>query len=263
MVRASGGPDSWGRYGWRGNTRHRGDTLSDKTQTSAEDREFGIAMVSIGVSVLIAIAALIATGYIGLFVLEYGWVPLRSLPTDQEMIEHFRKHREDFEALAKQLREDPNLRTIRGAICFEKARPSMRRRMERVQSYCLCSDHELWIPPDPYSGSVKAQAPKYPFSAKDVSSLPEPRRYTGVIFSYEHQPVERWDERYYTRVRKAYYYTPFPAKVENGLLIGPPGGPVSKRIYGALDTWPPGLQLGGRVYKQYEPQWFLRLCQSQ
>ncbi|MEW6112143.1 MAG: hypothetical protein AB1664_08445, partial [Thermodesulfobacteriota bacterium] len=49
---------------------------------------------------------------------------LRRLPTDEEMIAHFQKHRADFERLVQIYREDPNLPT-RPGINYDEVTPEV------------------------------------------------------------------------------------------------------------------------------------------
>jgi hypothetical protein len=90
-----------------------------------------------------------------LVIAEYGLAPFRFLPNDQEMIDHFLRHREDFERLVQIYREDPYLPN-RSGIVWEPT-PEIEAIMKRINVDILRTDWCVWLPPDPYSEDAKTQ----------------------------------------------------------------------------------------------------------
>ena len=72
----------------------------------------------------------------------------RSLPSDEEMIENFRKHRADFEHLVTRYREDLSVPTHFYALV---PTPEIKAMMQRISVTKVFGDAVVWMPPDPYS----------------------------------------------------------------------------------------------------------------
>lgn len=201
------------------------------------------------------------------------WIQyIRSLPTDEEMIEHFQKHRADFEHLAKLYREDMSIGadefTMSQTMSYMKngrlvqisnhKKNAAEDVMKRINVYALYDDGELWFPPDPYSEEAKQYRKDFHYKFWSEQG----RRLVGVNFYYGHAPVIRFENNEY--VVKKYYYTPFPPHIKHNtkygdLLYFPDGNWL--RLYDNLNNYPPTLEKLTCVCKQIEPQWFIKMCQ--
>lgn len=201
------------------------------------------------------------------------WVQyIRSLPTDEEMIEHFQKHRADFEHLAKLYREDISIGadefTISQTMSYMKngrivqisnhKKNSAEPIMERVNVYAMYHDSVLWFPPDPYSDEAKQSRKEFPYKFWSEQG----RRLGGVVFYYSHAPVIRFKNMEY--VVKKYYFTPFPPHIKRNTIYGdllslPDGDWL--QLYSNLNKFPSTLEKLTCVCKQIEPQWFIKMCQ--
>ncbi|MEW6530419.1 MAG: hypothetical protein AB1473_06255 [Thermodesulfobacteriota bacterium] len=186
---------------------------------------------------------------------EEGAPFLRFLPTDEYMIRHFRRNRADFERLVQIYREDPS---PPGEGGFWVPTTEARAIMARINVAYVVRDSSIWVPPDPYSYDARKEIERSKLIRRIDEGDPQARKFTGLFVRYIHPPVIRLN-RYFSKVSKSYYYTPFAPKVENGLLkLAPDGG---KWLFPTLSQYPPDLGSMDCAYRQIEPQWFIRLCQ--
>ncbi|MFH1117180.1 MAG: hypothetical protein V1792_24950 [Pseudomonadota bacterium] len=192
-----------------------------------------------------------------IFVSKYDvWIAcMRNLPSDEEMIANFHKHRAEFEQLAKIYREDLAVPTDEGG-CLRPT-PHIEALMERINVSWICGDQVVWIPPDPYSKDEAFQSKHSSLTAKWFS--PERREFSGVIFRYAHgKKIRFW---YGERVDKRYYYFPFAPRIHNGTLIVPAtllpciwGG-----VFQTLNTYPPHFKTYDYAYKKIAPNWYIQM----
>ena len=186
----------------------------------------------------------------------------RSLPSDEEMIEHFYRHRADFERLVKIYLEDSSVPTdVVGTLL---PTPEVKATMDRINITFVSDDQVLWILPDPYSTDPDFRRKYIKLSAKTYgANRREIRQYFGVILSYAHPKALRL--KYMAPVHKRYYYVPFRPRVRDGEIHFPQ---VSLMAYGdgpsvqSLNTYPPGLKPFGCAYREIEPHWFIRMYQD-
>jgi hypothetical protein len=181
---------------------------------------------------------------------------VRLLPSDEEMIAHFRRHRVDFERLVQIYRNDQSLYTPWGGL--RDPPPHVKEIMERIGVYGVLSDWTIWMPPDPYSEEAQQQVKTLGLIPMIRRGYPEARKFSGVRLWYAPGHVKRLNENL-SDVLKGYYYTPFVPKIENGLLNKPSGG---EWIASTLNNYPSRLKSGECVYRQFEPHWFIELCQG-
>jgi hypothetical protein len=177
----------------------------------------------------------------------------RSLPSDEEMIANFRKHRADFERLAQIYREDPS-----GPICqdYLEPTPELKAIMARINVAAIRGDDQLWIPPNPYSREAFD-------SMRALEQLPncaERRRFSGVIFRYSHGNVTHRG----IFVSKQYYYFPLAPRIGTNSLILPVGRTSGSPIIIAqtLNTFPPDLEPYESACRQIDSHWYIQLWQN-
>jgi hypothetical protein len=181
---------------------------------------------------------------------------LRNFPSDEEMIENFHKHRAEFERLVQIYRNDLSVPTNLNSL--EPTR-EVRAVMDRIHVAHVRGDGVLWLPPDPYSKKLNPEWDKLERMSRLYS--PEKRQFSGVILSYAHAEVLRFD--YGTRVHKRYYYIPFTPKVDNGVLVLPVAGIMGfPRVAQTLSKYPPFEWPFECFCRQIEPQWFIEMCQE-
>lgn len=158
----------------------------------------------------------------------------RSIPSDEEMIAHFYKHRTDFEQLVKIYQRDTSVPAL---ISLAKT-PEVATIRERI--------------------NVTYTQPHAPFYTL-----------TSLYFQHNHPEVRnKYDLKlykgyYHTLYRpeilgKGYYQTFFPTQNLCGALNEPGGDMLS--VYKSLNKAP---QLNYNcVLRQFEPQWFIQLCEG-
>jgi hypothetical protein len=210
--------------------------------------------------ILLLIATIVATNF-------DSFVPyFRRLPTDEEMVANFHKHRGDFERLARIYREDP---IPVNSLGYVLPTPEIQAVMERINVVHGNTDYVVWIPPDPYadwvrpdpySGPNEFEQERSRFKLKCDFPCRESRKYSGVVLTSGPGVVKSLT---YNRIKKSYYYTPFPPKIIDGRLVVPAtlltGG--SGGIYPTLTKLPAGFKSGDAIYRQIEPHWYIMMYQ--
>ncbi|MEW6141449.1 MAG: hypothetical protein AB1733_24770 [Thermodesulfobacteriota bacterium] len=226
-----------------------------KENPSRGKRPSALRLVVLGLGLLIggllAIAMVIplTIAYHGL---RNNWEALLTFPpSDEEMVAHFRAHRADFERLVQLYGQDP-----RHGVIIRPTR-EMRAIMKRIKVTWMVPDTKIWMPPDPYSEEARHEIKRLNLEWKRHRGYPEVRRFSGVILGYQHKPAIRLKNLSY--IEKEYYYLPVVPQVANERLRTPTG---HTRLFPTLNSYPADLVSGWCVYRQFEPQWFIRMCES-
>jgi hypothetical protein len=178
----------------------------------------------------------------------------RFLPSDETMIAHFQKHRADFERLVQIYQEDQSPPDPVSPWSW-KPTPQARAIMERIGVSWMTGDRSMiWVTPDPYSKEAGDKARTF-----DSKDRPETRKFTAILFGYDHAPVKRLNE-YLSQVKKYYYYIPVVQNTKNGFLTA---SSRREEVFPTLNTYPPDLGIGDSpcAYRQFELQWFIKMCQ--
>jgi hypothetical protein len=159
----------------------------------------------------------------------------RALPTDQEMIDRFRKHHGDFEAM-----KDKAVKTSQGDIWREWEDTSGVYRSEPFASYPRTPEEKARHTSRTWAYSFRVEDTRYvkDASIQDLAMLMR---------------------------TKGYVYFRSPPQIEDGYLRGLPGQPKYLfRVLPSLDgpPWPSDWKSGDCWLRQIEPQWFLALCRD-
>jgi len=213
------------------------------------------------VAVLLFICILLLGPILYFLHMELGLMPLiRILPSDESMIKHFHKHREDFEKMVKIFRYDFSVPFDAPSQCLIPS-PEVQSIMERSGIDALCADSDYWIPPDPYEKNAR-------FNTKETSY----RENRAIEFIFERGYLRRMDGNF-TLVRKYYLYIPVipitiderrTFKLSDGKEVYADG--LLKRpieihfLYKSLSDYPSIFMPGECVYRRIEPQWFIGMC---
>ncbi len=184
----------------------------------------------------------------------------RELPSDAEMIAHFQAHRTEFEELVRLYQT--NTRSVwrhqdGKLLPFET--DEYKALLKRLRVLGQSDDGAIWLP-DPYTRESARKARSM--------NLVKSYRHHGILFSTE---IPSRSPRLGRLVMKGFFYVPVVPRVENGELWWPVNreGRVyrKRRVLASLDDYPPGWFLeppqprrGECVLRQFEPQWFLQLC---
>ncbi len=134
----------------------------------------------------------------------------RSLPTDEAMIEHFRRHRKDFERLVEFYQHDEG--PLHSAY-LERVPTEIRAIMVRINICEMSSDNRFWTSPDPNAKGVGKRIKYYSLPEKLLQDPAGTRKHTGIHLWYSHESVYRgpWiqlDKIEPTKVWKRYYFIP-------------------------------------------------------
>jgi hypothetical protein len=194
----------------------------------------------------VAVAAMV----VSLILMQPSVYSAGDLPSDSELIAHFKTHRADFSELVAMYQKYGS--TGRG----EAENQRYAELLKRAGLTFLSEDGVIWLP-DPYSieAAEKARAMN-PFRAY---------AHHGVILR-----TDKLTPRLRVLVWKDYFYVPVVPRIEQGRLWwprSPYSGDVhrSARVFDSLDVYPADWSQrrpAECVFRQIEPQWFLRLCAS-
>lgn len=174
------------------------------------------------------------------------------LPSDNELVAHFKTYRADFEELVRMYQRYGS--TARDDLQNQQYAELLK----RAGLTFLDEDGVIWLP-EPFS----------PESANKARGMDPFHAYA------HHGVILRMGTMVQTpRVRglvwKDYFYVPVVPRVEQGRLWWPRSpytGDVhrSARVFESLDDYPSDWvwkRPAECVFRQIEPQWFLRLCAS-
>ncbi len=180
----------------------------------------------------------------------------RHLPTDEEMIWNFYRHRTDFDRLVHVYREDLSVPCDWGSLL---PTPELRDIMKRINVIAVYDDSNLWMPPDPYSDIPVVRERRHKLESD--SHNPQRRKFSGIMFRYQHKEVR---SMYTAPLRKYYYYIPLIPKVERGILAFP-GTRLEPDtlVVDTLNTLPADLVPFGAACREIEPHWYIRIYQGQ
>lgn len=176
-------------------------------------------------------------------------------PTDEEMIAHFQAHRAEIEEIVRRYRafQSPPGKHHRWAEV-----PDTRALMEGAKVKRVHYSAPLWLP-NPYSPETAKLADTF-YGNGDFDKY---ARHGALILTLT-------DSRYYTTwvkwgiVIKDLKYYPEVPRIENGRLMAPVN---LKGLSQPLERVVPSMNVPPEdwtrcLLRQFEPQWFIRLCRS-
>lgn len=183
------------------------------------------------------------------------------LPRDEEMIEHFYRHRADIEELIRRYRNFvPIDNGSHHAWAQQVGTPEI---MERAQvSFINFSGKALWLQ-DPYSQSsgkkiyamIGMAGDRNPYSFQRYGEL-----------QIELSPRRRYSSNnlYHGVIWKWIVFFPESPKIEDEKLVFPTdwnGKTIFKeRVESSLNILPTAWKEYGCAYRKIEGQWFLKIC---
>jgi hypothetical protein len=216
------------------------------------------ALVGLGLGIVL----LFISAYLLLFHAFFSSADLpllfRPLPSDEDMIANFHKHRTEFERLVRIYQQDPSIH-----VEFDELipTPEIETAMGRINVSSVRADGHIWIPPDPYSRDldvVKRLAPTY-FQRGDYCHLSaQSRKLSGVKLSYACGTIITFE---FNLISKGYYYVPIIPEVY-GETLRLPTHPMTgyRRIAGSLNGYPSDFKQYDCLCRQIEPHWFIEMC---
>nr|WP_320113875.1 hypothetical protein [uncultured Desulfuromonas sp.] len=214
----------------------------------------------------------------------YSW-KFNPLPSDEEMIANFKAHRAEFEEIVRRYREYPRPPDKDASFWFKDGDTLELFRRAGVDRVNYLGSTP-WLP-NPYSVET---AIKMDIETKSAVSFELFYRYGALHIQAATTPLidhpERTDHRRHYRntivhgvIWKEYVFFPEVPRVENETLLGPLSivgkgahGAVfhekegvatwqySARVFPTLNRLPSNWKGFECVYRQIEPQWFIRMC---
>lgn len=180
---------------------------------------------------------------------DYGGL-FRKLPTDQEMIDSFKKYRGDFDAMVDKVDLQPGYE-----VYFHKDLSPFSEERNRLGIYNAVD----------FTPGFNAKFYSLPRQG-DPSHYPKRAWQFNVASTKYIAGVDRKKWPWVNRL-KGYAYFPQPEpKIEQGRLIGPTlknGKPSSWRVLEQLDgDWPADWASYECLLRRIEPQWYLILCKD-
>lgn len=213
----------------------------------------------------------------------WNWNPL---PSDEQMIKHFQLHRVDFDEAVRRYREYPRPRNKDTSLWFKEG--------DTLEVYKRAGiDHindlvPTWLP-NPYTVETAILVDRVVDEFGGAEIFP---KYSSLEITPAATPrinhPDTMDDSSYRKysfggglVWKSYYYTPEVPKIENGKMLWPlqtvgkgaaestfhehegvATAQSSSQVLSTLNHFPDRWGRMGCVYRQIEPQWFLRMCTS-
>jgi hypothetical protein len=207
-----------------------------------------------------------------LFVYYLIWI-YNPLPSDESMIRNFKEHRADFVEAVRRYREYPRPNDKDTSLWFEEG--------DTLEVYRKAgiSRIKYWTPiwfPNPYSKETYRKIEEerkdhigfglsYKYGAlKIVPATPQTKQ--GARWDWANDRAFRKSTIIRGVIWKDYNFFPEPPRIENGKLLGPVGHTgeyiFQDRVLSSLNHIPPNWKDFECVFRQLEPQWFLRLCKG-
>ena len=184
------------------------------------------------------------------------WYPL---PSDEEMIEHFQEHREGFEALVQRYRNfEVGLDGFHSKWKSEEGTELM---LKRAKVWHVGHVAPIWYP-NPYS--LKSANAVYAQSLDKQDSYALFYKYGSLTVNVEPRKEYRATNLFYIKIWKNFIYFPEIPRIENEKLLLPfnTKGAISgeDRVLLTLNKLPNNWKDYECVFRQIEPQWFIRMC---
>ncbi|ANJ66029.1 hypothetical protein A9404_00315 [Halothiobacillus diazotrophicus] len=214
----------------------------------------------------------------------YLWV-WNPLPSDEEMIRNFKDHRADFVEVVRRYREYPRPPGTSSAFWYKEG--DTLELFKRAGIDSVARSAPLWLP-NPYTLET---------ARRELSLLSSPQELHAALYRYSPLRIkpattpridhpDQSDDRSYRRntllfgmIWKDYIFFPEIPRIENGKLLEPlqivgKGFDDAKfhetegvftrqttnRALPSLNYLPSHWKGFECVYRQIEPQWFIRMC---
>ncbi len=201
---------------------------------------------------------------VGRAAMHYFAYFMAALPTDEEMISHFKVHRKDFERLVDlyQSEDHGKVRVYDDIGRWVSSRdiPEMKSLLERtgIRSLSAASTGGLWLP-DPYSPDAAERAKK--------ENMVKAYRYHAIIFNPADRKKYIIPSLLYRSIGKSLFYVPVHPKVENGQLWWPPVEPdgkpyLTRPVVHSLDFYAWEWRGDTSLYRQIDDQWFIHVWRA-
>lgn len=202
--------------------------------------------------IVLIMAAALAFGYWLLFVRN-------PLPSDESIIEHFNKHKADFEEVVRRYREYPRPPNTDTSMWFEDGDTLEvydRAGIARVSTI----DYSPWLP-QPYSPKTAEQLKeslasgtyrtlKHKYAALSISLSPKDKYYAITL---NHSMI--W---------KNIVFIPEPPRIKNNYLYWPVNSAgrfsTKDRVLDSLNNYPEDWSDFECVYKRIDVNWFISMC---
>jgi len=190
------------------------------------------------------------------------------MASDDEMIANFKSHREDFQRLTQLYLTEGYGNTLRAFEWGSGVSSETLLLLERtgVEQIDGTSTGGLWLP-DPYSVETAKLAGE--------QEIPEGNPYETLIFEFADSFRYQTPSFRYLEVTRGLTYFPVQPRIENGELLWPVGldgnyrrrAPVLSSLNVYPDIWKRDRSENSCkypcVYRQIEPQWFIKMCRAQ
>ncbi len=222
---------------------------------------------------------------IGAVVFYYYLWKWNPLPSDEAMIRNFKDHRADFVEVVQRYREYPRPPGKSSAFWYKEGNTLElfnRAGIDSVDAYgCWLPEPysvetAIWLHNALLSGFSARSGLVYKCGALRIRPATTPR------IDHPDQSDDRSDRRntlLFGVIWKDYYFFPEVPRIENGKLLSPlsivgkgfPGAQFHEkagvattqdkhRVFPSLNRLPSHWKSFECVYRQIEPQWFIRMC---
>jgi hypothetical protein len=179
------------------------------------------------------------------------------LPSDEQMIEHFQKHRSDIEELVRRYRSYSTEPDVDHSTWFRKGDTMDIMEQARID---WLAHGAIWLP-NPYS-IESAKLIKDDIKHGEGNMLFN--KYGGLMVSLLPRKYYSKFHLRYLKIWKDIYFIPEVPRIEDDELLWPFNTrgkyTARRRILSSLNGFPENWKAHECVFKQIETHWFLRLC---
>ncbi|WP_172196982.1 hypothetical protein [Niveibacterium sp. COAC-50] len=190
------------------------------------------------------------------------------LPRDEELIAHFKAHREQFEFLVRAYYSAPEPQPGQHRVLWDKTEEIQQ--MKAAVGWDWVTNHRGFWPRDPYSPDAYARIMGIDQTTAEGKFAS--RQQEGLEIVIFKDRTESLALRFPgdAMISKALFHVPVPVRVSNGMIELPwePGEPKPNygvwpmRVLDSLNGYPSGWEKGRCLYRQIDPQWLLMMCRA-
>jgi hypothetical protein len=210
-------------------------------------------------------------------------------PSDEKMIANFKANQADFIELVRRYHEYPHSPDTSSSLWDEEG--DTQEIFKRTGIGRIVIRDELWLP-EPYSAETAKRKDELLEKRRSLISYLRTAREAGQAPEFNAQDTQAYQQYYKYRVleiqqapekrlypfigtqwcllgsniRKDYYFFPEAPRIENDELLGPMKADgeysYSYRVLPSLNRFPIPWKPYECVYRQIEPQWFIRMCKG-
>lgn len=190
------------------------------------------------------------------------------LPRDEELIAHFKAHRNQFEFLVRTYYTAPEPRAGQDRVLWDE--PPAIQQVKNELSVDWIGPHGGYWPKDPYTADAHERIIGVDQTKSEGRFATRQQESLKVIVFVDRAEALSLRFPGDAMIWKAFFHVPVQVRVSTGMIERPwePREPRPNygvwpmRVLDSLNGYPSGWEKGRCLYRQIEPQWFLMMCRA-